>query len=344
MISSRSNLQWGFRLASLVFALFFSCNLMAQLPEAFALFESDSIIEARLTTDIKQLVKQKMKEEYQPAVFEIFMPDGDTLRYEIEIKSRGNIRKEVCYYPPIMLKFPKDKFANHKLKWVGACRDSDYYDQVLLREYSAYKMFEQLTDKSFKTHLMRVEHVDTGRDEKSFVRYAFVLENKEALAERLGGRVYEPRLLKESVLNEQQMALFTYFQFMIANTDWHFKNMHNMELIAERKTSSVLAIPYDFDYSGYVNSGYAVVSPDVPITDVRTRHNKGFCLTEEVAEATRQFYLEHQDEMMGALQGITYFSQGARKENTGYMEEFWTMMTSEKRCRQVFAKNCQTLE
>lgn len=321
-----------------------SAGMLAQEPEAFDLFASDSLIHLRITTDMKQLVKDKMDEEYQPAVLEIFQNDGTILKFDVDLRSRGNIRKEQCYYPPVKMKLPGDQFSNNKLKWVISCRNSDLYDQILLKEYLIYKMYEELTDFSFRTHLCMIEYIDTGRSEKSFARYAFVIENEDALANRVGGRVYEPVLLSEKTLQKETMAIFTFFEYMIANTDWHFKNRHNVEVIAHEELRTVLVIPYDFDYSGLVHTAYAVPNESVPVTDVTIRYNKGFCIEEDIAEKTRMLFLDRKDNITEIYSNFPYFDKATAREVDQFLDDFWALMENQKRTQSVFSRGCVPID
>ena len=318
-------------------------TLLAQNMEAFDLFENDSVLHVRLTTDLKKMVKGKMKEEYQPAKLEIFR-GSETEEYNLQIRSRGNMRKEVCYYPPIKLKFPEEEYSHHSLKWVVTCRNSDIYDQILLKEYVIYKMYEHLTDMSFRTQLLKVEYVDDRGKEKSFTRFAFVLENEDALAERLGGRIYEPRLIKPDIINEKQMALFTFFEYLVANTDWHMPNRHNMETILHPPSESVIVVPYDFDYSGLVHTTYAVPNDDIPVRTVTERYNKGYCLETGITEVTRRYFLEHRDAMIATCEELPYFDKQTRNYVLNFMEDFWQTLENEKAIKNIFARNCQVFE
>lgn len=325
------------------FSVVVSTGLLAQLPSAFSLFDSDSVMHVRLITDIKQLVKDKMDEEYQPAILQILRSPSDTMTLDVEVRSRGNRRKEVCYYPPIRIKFPKQEYSYHKLKWVVSCRDSDLYEQFLLKEFAAYRMFQTLTDKSFRTHLLRIEFVDTGRDNNTFSRYAFVLENADALADRLGGRVYEPVILKEELLNMDHLALMTMFQYMIMNTDWALRNLHNIEIITDRATNSLLAVPYDFDYSGMVNTPYAVPHPDLPIKEVTERYNVGLCLDEEAAEETRQLFMNKRAELEEACQSLPYLTERTKREVQYTLEEFFKDLENKRLVRKIFVQYCKAI-
>jgi hypothetical protein len=144
-------------------------------PSALSLFEAEEIPYAVLETDMRLLIKNKFREEYQPATLKIVQAHGDTTAYAVEIRSRGNMRKEVCYYPPFFIKFEKGAYSHHKLKCVNICRDTDANEIYLLKEFIAYKIYHRLTRKGLDAHLIRVTYTDTEDVSKSMTRYAFVL-------------------------------------------------------------------------------------------------------------------------------------------------------------------------
>ena len=323
--------------------IFLITDTSAQLPSAFDLFKSDSVMHIRLTTDLKLLVKQKDEEIYQPATIEI-QRLGDTIIHEVQIRARGNIRKEVCYYPPIRIKFSGDDYSHNKIKWVNACRDTEAYDQMLLKEYMAYRIFSSLTHKSFQTYLLQVEYVDSGRDNESFLQHAFVIEPEDHLAERLGGRVHEPRFLKEDYMDLEQLALFSMFEYMIANTDWAFANRHNMEIVTSPETNTLLTIPYDFDYSGFVHPPYAVPHETVPIDDVSERHNKSYCMTEEMCDFTRNYMLERKDTVLAACQAVPHLTKRTTNFTMSFVEDFFKIIQSERSARRIFVRDCNQMD
>ncbi len=333
------------RQLTLLFALLvIASTAFGQKISAISLFESDSIVHVRMITDMKLLVKKKYEEEYQPAIIQIIQPAGDTNSHDVKIKSRGNRRKDACNLPPIKVKFPKKDYLYNKLKWVITCANNDPYDQVLLKEYMVYQIFQKLTDKGFKTELLKVEYIDTGRDNKSFTRYAFVIETAESLADRMGGRVYNPKVLNANVLDENQLALFTMFQYMIANTDWAMQNLHNLKAVTDPVKKAVLVIPYDFDYAGFVGAHYAVVHESLPIKDVKDRYNKGVCISEDALVKNRQLFISKQEEILQECREFKYFNKGARKETENYLKGFFNAINGEKNAKQIFCENCKSMD
>ena len=50
-------------------------------------------------------------------------------------------------------------------------------------------------------------------------------------------------------------TLASVFQYMIGNFDWHITRLHNVKMFSDEENHFML--PYDFDYSGFVNAHYA---------------------------------------------------------------------------------------
>ncbi len=63
----------------------------------------------------------------------------------------------------------------------------------------------------------------------------------------------------------------TVFQYMIGNTDWCMSKQHNIKLVNMGKATSLVPVPYDFDYAGMVNAHYALPPANLPIKSVRER-------------------------------------------------------------------------
>ena len=60
------------------------------------------------------------------------------------------------------------------------------------------------------------------------------------------------------------------FEYMIGNTDWSAVYGHNIVLIRDA-AGRATAVPYDFDFSGLVDTEYARAAPELPIRHVRQR-------------------------------------------------------------------------
>lgn len=311
-------------------------------PSAFSLFASDSIVEIHLTLDMHALMKSKFDEKNFPASLRVMHSASDSTNYEVDVRCRGNIRKETCYFPSLRVKFDKADFTYNKLKWVNVC-DNSTDDVFLFKEYIAYKMYNVVSDKSFRVQLITVRYEDTGAKEKTVETYAFVLQNADELAADHGGRVHEPTVLKEKLLNPDELAVFSFFQYMIGNTDWAFGNRHNVETYTDPVTNSVIPVAYDFDYSGFVNTNYSTPHPTMPITHVTTRHNKSVCLSVDACEKARILFLERKDQILECCNAFDLLEGKSRRRAIEYVEGFFKIIEDAKTTSRIFTKDCEPL-
>jgi len=319
---------------------FYDLTGIAQ-PSAISLFRSETPKQVILTTDMKALLKSKYAEAYQPAMLHVIDANSDTIALSVEIRCRGNMRKETCYYPSIRMKFPKTDFSYNKLKWVNVC-DGEEDDEFLLKEYLAYKLLNAITDKSFDVCLVKMQYVDSIK-EKGFASYAFVMQSAEELASKFDGRVIEPKHVKEEILNPEELAIFTFFQYMIGNTDWAIPNLHNVEFFTHPASNAVIPVAYDFDYSGFVNAPYAAPHPTMPISHVTTRHNKGVCIDEPTCEKTRLLFLEKKEQILKTCRDFDLLDQKNRTRTLNYLEDFFKTIEDQKVTTRIFTKDCTSM-
>ena len=88
--------------------------------------------------------------------------------------------------------------------------------------------------------------------------------------------VFKGKIRNQESLNKENLDKLVFFQFLIGNLDWSITERHNMKLIIGDKGALPVAVPYDFDYSGLVNTPYAVPPEELNLPDVRTAYLEGF--------------------------------------------------------------------
>ena len=91
-----------------------------------------------------------------------------------------------------------------------------------------------------------------------------------------------------------QMTLVSIFEYMIGNTDWSVFASHNIKLLLSKSDSFHVSIriPYDFDYSGFVNTDYAIPDPRLNISNVRERVYRGYPRTIDEMDETLDIFRE----------------------------------------------------
>jgi hypothetical protein len=296
------------------------------------------IMDVTLETDMKQLMKGKMSEQYQPAVFSYTDKDGTAKRYEVEIKARGKTRKQLCQHPPIKVKFKKTilegegygKYNEMKIVW--ECQGSNVYEQYIYREFLAYRLYNMLLSSGFRTKLLRINLVDPKNPDRKIEKIGFLVEDEDQVADRLGGEMMEepPKEMKSILRNP--LLVFGVFQYMIGNTDWSFGNLHNTRFIKmPSKVVRLIPVPYDFDYAGLVGTPYAVPEPSLGIESVKERLYRGSAASDTELELVRKRFEDAKPMMLALCQDFPHFDKYNRTDFTNYLNEFFEILDNPKR-------------
>lgn len=316
------------------------------VPEDFDLFANQEILKITLTYDVKFLLKNRYKNKYQPATMRISLNDSTYIEKEIRVKPRGNFRKQYCYYPPLKLNFKKTEFENESmkqissLKLVSKCRGSNIYQQYVMQEYLAYKAYNQVTEKSFKTRLLEVTTIDSEGKRKPQTSHGFVIEDVDVLATRNNSIEFEANHVPPKQTNLKQAAIVDVFQFMIGNTDYQVRNLHNIKLL---KSKNILdyepyMVPYDFDYSGIVNTIYAIPAESLGIENVRQRLFRGECEKRDLYVEAIDLFNQKKEEILGVYKHSEYLDKANRNASVSYLESFYEIINTEVLVeKQIFA-------
>jgi hypothetical protein len=296
------------------------------------LFDTDELFEISLKFDISRYKKSKSDKEYIDAVLTYFTDDKDTINKNIRLRARGNIRRtQLCDFPPLMLNFKMQdsvgsEFSGiNKLKIVPYCRLG--YENIILKEYLVYKLYNVLTDFSLRVRLFKINYVNTAKASKPITQYGFAIEPVDLFEKRTGTKELKfTGLTQRSVVPDMldRMAIFNY---MVGNPDWSVPILHNIMLFAKTNPDpdpQNLIAAYDFDYSGIVGAEYATPFPALPIETVKDRLYMAVCRDELVfIEALKEF-AEKKDQFYKIINDFPYLSSRSKKEMTNYLDSFFS--------------------
>jgi hypothetical protein len=314
-------------------------------------FQSDEIIKISLEFDMKSFIRGKHKGEYQPAQLSVYNLYNDTVRREIMVRARGVSRRSICHLPPIKLNFKKTASDNdtlndiHSLKLVTHCKNSATFEQYVLKEFLVYRMYNLLSDSSFRVKLLQIDYIDSEDKVKPITRYGFIIESNDHLAERLNGIRIERAGVNTWDTDPYHTSLTAVFQYMIGNTDWAIPVPHNFKMVKPRiPNSSILAIPYDFDYSGMVNTVYAIPDENLGTETVRTRVYRGFCLpSDDRYQRLFQVFLDNKQAMFSLIGDLELLHKKTRQEMLEYLEEFYAIIETPWRAKREIIENCRPI-
>jgi len=313
---------------------------------------ADDVLQVKLESDAKLLRKSKSDEdpEYQPAFMTFFLSENDSVELDVRIKPRGIFRKNHCLFPPIWVNYDSVDFAYSsvgtydKLKLVTHCRDQSSYKQQMLIEYYIYKMYEMLTDYSFRTRLLKINYKDTVNKKEPGWNYAFFLEDLDQIAERKDAVKMESENMHATRLNRDQATIMDVFQYVIGNTDWSVVVGHNVKLVKSnnREDYAPKPIPYDFDYCGLVNASYAVPPEMLGIESVTERIYRGYCRTPEEFQVVFDMFTEKKEAMLDLFRNSEYLDKRTKAEAVAYLERSFEIVGHPKLSKSEIVDMCRT--
>lgn len=310
-----------------------------------SLFNSEEVLELTLEGNIRTLMRDRGSDPpYREMKLHYKNKDAEVETLDLRVRTRGKFRRLNCVNPPLMFNFKKHEVpesspfsGTSKMKVVVPCADEKY----VLREYLVYKMYNLLTDYSFRVRLIRLAYHDTKRDKVSEPVYAFLIEDEDDLAARSKAGLYKKNNLRPENIEQEAFLRMSVFAYMIGNTDWSIQFQHNMKIIFLEDQKEFIAVPYDFDLAGIVSSPYAVPAPDLKLRSIRERVYRGHCLDnlDKLKPAFQQFRLL-KPEIVATLAQYSLVEEDYIDWALTYLDQFYGIIDNPKKSSSVFSYPC----
>ncbi len=312
-------------------------------------FTDTSVVDATLSINYKHLLAQKDKTGARfPAMFSGKLDDGAAINDHIWVEVRGHFRRKNCDMPPLKLIYKKDQsdafYKFKELKLVGVCVPDNVDEQYLLKEYLVYKIYNLLTDYSFRVRLLNLTYQDSSGKRKAVTRHAFLMEDIKQVAKRNDCSEWsgaKPVLTERT--NRQLMTTVFIFEYMIGNTDWSVPADHNIKLVQTNADSTArpFPIPYDFDWSGLVNAKYAIPDEQLGIESVRERLYRGFPRTMDELNIALDGFKKQKDNIYAVINNCSLLHPVFKKEMTDYLDEFYNTISNPKSVEHIFIEDAR---
>jgi hypothetical protein len=305
-------------------------------------FLDDRVIEVSLTTDIKKLRTEKKVTVYQAANIVMRFSDTSVIKEEIRVQPRGEFRKLNCDIASLMLNYKNTgspKLSDlKKLKLVGGCSSSAKDEELLLKEYLIYNIYNFLTNMSFRTRLLHITYKDSREKTKPYTQYAFLIEDIKDVCTRNNCIEPNKRRINPGYINREHTTLVCMFQYMIGNTDWSLPNFHNLKMIVPKVDTLAASyiIPYDFDYTGFVNAHYAVPQEQFGNATLKERVYRGEPRNPSEVQKVIDLFNEKRERIMYYVRNFELLSTRSKKDIVDYLEEFYNTINSKKALRSIF--------
>lgn len=309
----------------------------------------DHLIESKkskleIETNFDELFKDRRNQKYKQAIATFTFENNETWTDSLRVKVRGKFRALYCDYPPIKIKYSKKKLKKrgfkkrNEYKLVYPCKGSFEYQNYIYKEYLIYKMYNELTDKSLRVHLVDLTLKDVARKKEIFKAVGFLTEHREELIKRLDAFENEFRCLPfiNKVIPPEQTILEV-FQFMIGNVDWVIENCKNVEII-QLQDSTVIPIPYDFDYTGLVNPYYAKPSSKFDQETLKDRYFIGTKKSLEELEPVLELFKEKKKTFFKIINDFDYLPKKERKSMINYLKSFYWILDHPSQVKKKFIR------
>jgi len=318
--------------------------------DEIGIFEDDKLLEITLKYDITSFIRHKSKGEYLNAEFCIHLNENDSIIKNIRLKARGNFRKGHCFFPPIYLNFKTDPIKEtelegiKKIKLVTHCSTSKSYRRYILKEFLVYKLYNILSENSFRVKLVNINYIDTGKKERNYQQVGFVIEPIEALVNRTNSTEINPVAVRAKNVVREDVDVVSLFNYMIGNTDWRVKGGHNMKYIKslDQVSTEVTPVPYDFDYSGFVGTSYSHPQEWTSIENVQDREYMGYC-RENDADYIKaiELFVQNKEEIMNEIGSFDYLEKKDRDNLIKFLGEFFRLAENPKMFVNILKRECR---
>ncbi|HEY7005559.1 MAG TPA: hypothetical protein VH392_03670 [Sphingomicrobium sp.] len=325
-----------------------SAPLGAQQPKP--LFASNDPIHLVIQAPLSGLIHNRSSPAVQGTLTD---PAGQALPVALSVRGITRRASDVCDFPPLRVQFTSappasSQFAGQKkLKLVTHCRNAESFQQYVLLEYSAYRMFNVLTPQSFRVRLANIDYRDAnGRPIVS--RVGYFLEDLSDVAKRNGmPQTHGPNMVPLADLEPAASARYALFQHMLANHDWSMRAgpagkecCHNAELIGSLAPGRVIPIPYDFDFSGFVDPPYATPPDQLHISSVRQRVYRGYCAHNSAAPAVARQMRDAKPQMIAAITSTPGLDQRSQARAISFLDGFFADIASDDALTSRLLRRC----
>jgi hypothetical protein len=326
-------------LAVTTFSILSFANPVRADDEPKPLFAGDEVLSLTLTGPLDTISRDKGAKPVS-GVLKVGGAAPETLPVNLSVRGITRRKKEVCTFPPLRVEFtekpgPSSIFKGQKhLKLVTHCQRMADFQQYLLLEYTAYRLYRALTPDSFNVRLAKIDY--TFKDGHPLTtRLGFFIEDINDVAKRTGKeRLRGVARISASQLDAAAASRYAVFEYMISNLDWAMTAgpagedcCHNARLLGNQgatgASTGLIPVPYDFDFSGLVNAPYAVPPDSIHVANVKVRRYRGFCAHTEEVKAFLAQISTRRASLLAILNDTPQLEDRTRRNAAGYLGDFF---------------------
>ena len=320
------------------------------------LFAESSTLRLTLRGNFRGLIRNAPRSEAAvPGALALAGATPESHAVTIAPRGLSRRRRDVCTFPPLRITFGQPPGAAslfrgpRRLRLVTHCRAAESFSNFTLLEYAAYRLANVVVPQSSRVRLVMVDYVEDGEQRPFASRLGFLIEDGDDAARRNGLTEIEgPARIRIAQLSPREAGRAAVLQYMLGNLDWAMNAgpegsscCHNVRLFGPaRATENLIAVPYDFDYSGLVNAPYAVVPEQVPVSSVRVRRYRGFCAHNDAAQAAAAEFRAARPALLAALAEVPELDARPRASAAAYLEGFFRDIATPAAVQENLLRTC----
>jgi len=309
--------------------LLIGTNLLASNPSIFDKMNYQEVVEVTMEGDFSALKNNRRSGDAQEMVLTFTDAEGQLQTWNTKVTLRGHFRRMRCdAMPPLKLNFKKSELKDlglskfDDMKLVTQCMENTVDSkETLLKEYLAYKLYNGITEESFRVQLLKVVYKDTHTNSIT-KQWGFLIEDTAQLRNRIGA---EKSKIKSGIaatdFDKPSFYKMTVFQYLIGNSDYDLGSGRNLKMVI--RNGKYIAIPYDFDFSGLVDASYAVPNPNYGLTSMQERNYQGFAEDLAYLENTLEFFHSQKSTLKSTVKKFKILKGKYRYEVSKYVESFY---------------------
>ena len=342
---------------ALLFCAFLALFEQTASAQANPLFSSEDVIKIKLVAPFSK-ISRKAKSNTDAYTATLTLEGANSETHSISLAARGNSRRrpDVCKFPPLRVKFSEKPaynslFSKQKsLKLVTHCQKSKSKQKYALLEYSAYKLFNVVTPESLRVRMAEIDYIEEKSGKISATRYGFFIEDTDDAAARNGLKEIDRENISKNQLSIDEAARYALFQYMIGNLDWSMHKgpkgkdcCHNTKLLGVTKNSQLQfkLIPYDFDFSGFVNAPYAVPPTNVKVSSVKDRKYRGLCIHNQAVPQQAIFFQQNRQRFENAISNVPGLSSKEKSNAIRFLSSFFKTLDTPKDFERKILGDCR---
>lgn len=328
-----------------------ACAALAPSVAEARLFDSDEPIRIEIRGAVNDASKGRRGSH--PAVLSLRSPGSET--HQVRLSPRGitRLKRDVCQFAPLRIALPQGAppgslfEGQRSLKLVTHCRSSESFQQHVLLEYAAYRLFNLVTPMSYRVRLAAIDYVD-DKGQPIISRAGFFIEDIRDVAARNATR--EARVgesVPPSAIDPEQTTNVALFEYMIGNLDWSARAgppgdtcCHNARLIGPLPNGRLAPVPYDFDFSGLVDAPYATPPDVLPVRSVRKRYYRGYCHHNALVPGAVARFQQLRPQLIGLFAQIPGMDERTQGKASAYLAGFFEDIASPQSVSRELLRTC----